>query len=189
MREKFNFETIRILFGLGNPGREYADTFHNAGSQLVSFIKNDFLPGGKWKKHSSGLFVYAQSNGKIFVLPLVFMNESGIMVSRAISFFKETPEKILVAHDDSDIALGSYKIVKERGAAGHKGVISVMTHLGTRSFWRVRVGIGRIKNGKKEKAESFVLARETPDETEILKKTFGEIAEKDFFLKSFYRSD
>ncbi len=181
MSEKFNFKTIRVIFGLGNPGREYADTFHNAGSQLISFLKNDFIPGGKWKKHSSGIFTYAQSDGKILVLPLVFMNESGIMVSRAISFFKENPKRILVAHDDSDIRLGSYKIAKERGAAGHKGALSVMTHLGTRSFWRVRIGIGRLRNGKKEKAESFVLARETPEETETLRKTFETIAEKEFF--------
>jgi PTH1 family peptidyl-tRNA hydrolase len=178
MKEKFNFENSTLIAGLGNPGNEYERTFHNAGAQFVSFAVIQHGENIGWKKHSSGLFTYAKREGRIFLVPLVFMNESGSAILRALSFFKIPAEKMIIAHDDSDIGIESYKIDYGRGAAGHRGVANVMNVLGTKSFWRIRIGIRDMREEKRMKAETFVLSKETREEKAALERTFLSILEE-----------
>lgn len=178
MNEKFNLTNIRLIIGIGNPGNMYAKTFHNVGMQFVSYAANQYNQNTEWKKHSSGLFVYAKHNTKIFVIPRVFMNESGSALLRALSFFKIPTEKVLVAHDDADIYIGNYKVTYNRSAAGHRGILDIIRVLGTQSFWRIRIGIRDPLEEKRKKALSFVLSQETDKDTQVLKRVFSSILEK-----------
>lgn len=129
---KVNFYKFKLIIGLGNPGKEYASTYHNVG-----FLAIDFLD------ISSGLAKLLKSD--------TYMNESGAFVLKNIKKYKVSPEEILIIHDDSDIELGKYKISFARGSAGHRGVQSIIDTLGTKNFWRLRIGIG--KNTKLHETE------------------------------------
>lgn len=159
-----------LIVGLGNPGKQYADTYHNAG-----YLAVDFLTGAaKFRAASSKKFSYFKKGDDIFVKPAAFMNDLGPAVKDALKYFKIKPERCAVVHDDSDIELGKYKIAFQRGSAGHKGVESVIAHLGTNGFWRVRIGI-RSRRGK---AGDFVLRPIIQGDRKILENTFREIKEK-----------
>ena len=138
-----------MVIGLGNPGKEYAATYHNLGYAAADMLAR----GEKFLRH--GNFEYCRLGKVLIVKPLTFMNESGLAVSAAASFFKVKPEEILVIHDDSDIILGNYKLACGRGAAGHNGVKSVISELGTDQFCRLRLGIR--KESLRVKAGGFVL--------------------------------
>ncbi len=154
-----------MIIGLGNPGDEYKNTYHNAGHLLVDYLEtNSSIP--KQKLIKSG----------------VFMNESGSYVAELIKKWKiAKPEEMLVAHDDSDLALGSYKLSFGGGSAGHKGVESVIKSLGTKDFWRLRIGIrpigpiGLIRPIRRIKAEAFVLKKISRKDRETLEENFAKI--------------
>src|ERR1700735_137318 len=118
---------MKIFIGLGNPGEEYANTYHNAGWLVLTEIVPTDLPVTSYKK----LFEYAESGDAVFVWPLTFMNESGKAVREALKKFKAKPEDLVVFQDDSDLTVGSYKISFARSSAGHKGVQSIIDALKT----------------------------------------------------------
>jgi len=172
---------MKLIVGLGNPGKEYGKTRHNAGFLFLDFLAESwnfepFSPTPKWK----GWVSAGMHDGEKATLlkPETFMNRSGESVSTLMSFFKLTPSDIIVIHDDLDIAAGSYKVGTGFGAAGHNGVSDLIEKLGTKDFTRVRIGIGRPPENIP--AESFVLAPFTEEELATLEKTFAEI-EKDAF--------
>ncbi|MDP2598801.1 MAG: aminoacyl-tRNA hydrolase [Candidatus Liptonbacteria bacterium] len=120
---------IKLIIGLGNPGPKYKDTYHNAGFLFIdNLIKN--LRDSRFDIRISNLL---RSN--------VFMNESGGFVKKMLKKSGAKPEELLVAQDDSDLYIGEYKLAFDRGSAGHKGVQSVIDALGTKKFWRLRLGI------------------------------------------------
>ena len=141
------------------PGAEYENTYHNAGARALDAIARDpFGADGapRWEAHKK-LFAYAQIAGWIFVKPLTFMNESGTAVREAARKFNVPPENIVLLHDDSDLPLGTWKISRGRGAAGHHGVESAIAALGTNDFTRIRIGIRPESERVRKKAEEFVL--------------------------------
>jgi PTH1 family peptidyl-tRNA hydrolase len=107
----------------------------------------------------------------ILVCPLTYMNESGRAVKAFAGYYGISDEEILVIHDDLDLPLGRVRVVKNGGAGGHKGVLSVIQHLGTKGFPRVRVGIGRPRYG--ENIDAFVLSRFYKDEREIVEEVIA----------------
>lgn len=157
-----------IIIGLGNPGKKYEKTRHNAGFMVLDKMveKND------WKKSASGRLFYAKKeidgNTVEFLKPTAFMNNSGIAAAYARK--KHPRAEIIVVHDDKDIPLGAIKAQKNRGAAGHNGVKSVIEHLGTQNFTRVRVGIAPPGKTPLGDAADFVLDKFTPEEKEILER-------------------
>jgi peptidyl-tRNA hydrolase, PTH1 family len=167
----------RLIVGLGNPGTEYENTYHNAGAQALAAIaatlgKSDEMRWNGYKK----LFSYAQIPGWIFLKPCSFMNTSGGGVRAAAKKFKTPPDRIILLHDDSDLPLGTWKMSRGRGAAGHHGVESAMAALGTNDFFRIRIGIRPAHERVRGKAGTFVLKPVTNSARAILKKTFAEIA-------------
>jgi len=146
-------EKIKLIFALGNPGKEYEKTFHNAGKIIADFLAGE---NAKWKTKNE--FSYIKIKKNILSKSEKFMNESGLSVKSAISFFKIKPEEILLIHDDSDITLGEYKITFSQNSAGHKGVETVISNLKTKDFFRAKIGI-RKPSPKRKKAEEFVLKR------------------------------
>lgn len=157
----------KLIIGLGNPGKEYEKTYHNAGFLIINeFLKIlDKKTTGRFLKN----FWYTKTDQKIWVKPTCFMNNSGQSVLQAADYFKISPEKILVIHDDADILFNQHKLSFGRGSAGHRGVQSIIDCLKTNKFWRLRIGV---RKKHKIKSEDFVLRQiNKEDEAILLKKT------------------
>jgi aminoacyl-tRNA hydrolase len=155
-----------IVVGLGNPGAEYDNTYHNAGwlaidAWMVAAAKATGDGEPPTLKNYKKLFDFAEVGDMVFVKPLTYMNESGKAVREALKKFGTKPENLMVVHDDSDIVIGNYKISFARNSAGHKGVQSIIDALKTKSFTRVRIGIRPANETKRKKAGEFALKQIT----------------------------
>lgn len=169
-----------LIVGLGNPGDEYEDTYHNVGVRGLHAIAQHLEKQGetlRFKRHGD-LFEYAKAGGAILVRPLVFMNESGRAVAEALHAFGIVPEKLLVLHDDSDLRVGEYKITAGQNSAGHHGIDSIIESLGGNDFTRVRIGIRAAEEPRRKKAGEFVLSPITAEDKKVFEKIFAEITEK-----------
>lgn len=160
----------KIIVGLGNPGREFAGTYHNVG--MLALQK---MAGGLAFKPHKKRFAFAIKDAAVLVLPLTFMNESGIAVREATKKFGVAPEHLIVIHDESDLPVGKYKISDGRNSAGHKGVQSIMNALHAKNFTRIRIGIRPIRETTRKKASEFVLKKITPKDRRILDGVFEAI--------------
>ncbi|MFN8986319.1 MAG: aminoacyl-tRNA hydrolase [Burkholderiales bacterium] len=130
---------IKLVVGLGNPGREYEYTRHNAGFWFVDALAREL--GASFQKESKFHGEVAKSPGVWLLKPTTFMNRSGQAVGALAKFYQITPAEILVAHDEMDLPAGGVKM-KIGGAAGSNGIKDIVNHLGTKDFWRLRLGIG-----------------------------------------------
>ena len=152
---------MKLVVGLGNPGREYEKTRHNLGRRAV--ISYQLTVGGfsGWNAKEKLFAEIAEGNveGQKVMLarPLTFMNESGKAVRTLINFYKVKPDNLLVIHDDSDILLGKMKLSYGSRSAGHRGVESIIRALKTKNFWRLRVGIRPPSEEIRKKAEALIL--------------------------------
>ncbi len=189
-----------IIVGLGNPGKKYKNTRHNIGFQIVDeFAKENNFPELRLSKKFNSLVSESILNNEKIILakPQTFMNQSGKAAKALTSFYKITPPgrvvitppgrvvDLVVAHDDIDLSLGKIKIVKNRGAAGHKGVESIIKELGTKDFVRFRIGI-QPEKGKPKNVEKFVLQKFDKEEKEILKQIIQQALIRIFpFVKSY----
>ncbi len=164
---------MKLIVGLGNPGRKYEDTRHNLGFMVVDELLRKLTPMEKtaWQEVKKLRAQTYKHKGKfILAKPQTMMNNSGIAVKSLITNYSITQLLDLwIIHDDLDLPLGKIKIVQGRGAAGHKGVESVIKEIGTNEFVRFRLGIGRprLRQGSggqvdhklsEQEAESFVLS-------------------------------
>jgi PTH1 family peptidyl-tRNA hydrolase len=147
-----------LVAGLGNPGREYADTRHNVGFMVADELARRH--GGSWRVKFSGDLAEMRLDGLRLGLlkPQTFMNESGRSVGAAVRFFKVDPEALLVVHDEVDLEPGRLQVRLGGGLAGHNGLRSVAQHLGTGEFGRVRIGVGRPERGDPRPVADFVLS-------------------------------
>jgi len=169
----FNPKKIKVIAGLGNPGNDHKDTYHNIGRMFLYHMMEDREAKdlSTYKK-----FAYTKKGKIIFMRPETFMNTSGAGLKEGLSYFKLKPEQFLIVHDDTDIPLGSFKLSFGRGPAGHKGVESVIRSFKTKNFWRVRVGIRTDYDKKKrKKAMDPVLAKIGKKEEKTLINVFKEI--------------
>ena len=166
-----------LIVGLGNPGRKFQKTRHNIGFRTIDNLQLTIDNFSNWKldKKSNSLIASGQMsmvNGQklkvILAKPQTFMNLSGKSVKSLVNFYKITRPGLVVIHDDIDIPLGKIRIVKNRGAAGHKGVESIIKELGTKNFVRFRIGI-QPKTGKPKNPEKFVLQKFNKEEEKIVK--------------------
>jgi peptidyl-tRNA hydrolase, PTH1 family len=153
---------VFLLVGLGNPGARYASTRHNIGFGVADRLAN----GAGFKERFSGL--YAALDGLAsnsvaggerlgLLKPLTFMNESGRSVRAACDFFRIEPVNVIVAHDELDLEFGEVRLKRGGGEAGHNGLRSISSHLGTRDYVRLRIGIGRPPGEFKGRGADFVL--------------------------------
>jgi len=173
---------MKLIIGLGNPGLDYSKTRHNLGfralNELISRISTDKF--GIWKEEKKFQALIAESvlnKEKILLAkPLCFMNNSGQTVKKIADYFKIPCHDILVVHDDIDLPLGEVRLQKSRGSAGHKGVQSIIDHLKTKDFLRVRIGIAP-ENKEQINAEDYVLQNFTLQELESVKIAIKKAAE------------
>jgi peptidyl-tRNA hydrolase, PTH1 family len=147
-----------LVAGLGNPGREYADTRHNVGFMVADELARRH--GGSFRGRFSGELADVRLDGLRLALlkPQTYMNESGRSVRAAVRFYKLPPEQLLVVHDEVDLELGRLQARLGGGLAGHNGLRSVGQHLGTSEFLRLRVGIGRPERGDPRPVADWVLS-------------------------------
>ncbi len=139
---------MKLLIGLGNPGRKYSKTRHNIGFGVIAEVEAQFEFEAEKKKFSSLFGMTKLAGNDICVVkPQTFMNLSGEAVRGFCGYFKVEPKDVLVVHDDIDMALGKLKFAFASGAGGHNGVASIIDHLGTNEFWRLKIGINRPPEG------------------------------------------
>ena len=135
---------IRIIVGLGNPGADYVDTRHNAGFWLIDLLAQDRCLSFRFEKRYNAEECKFKAGGKdVYLLkPQAFMNRSGQAVAALARYYKIRPEQILVFHDELDLPPGTNRIKQAGGHGGHNGLRDIISHLGSRDFFRIRVGIG-----------------------------------------------
>ena len=134
---------MKLVVGLGNPGKKYERTRHNAGfwwvERLAQGLKAVFRSEGKFHGRIAKLAHPAEI---WLLLPDTYMNESGRAVAALASFYKIVPREILVVHDELDLPPGSVKLKLGGGLSGHNGLKDIAESLGSKDFWRLRIGIG-----------------------------------------------
>lgn len=132
-----------LIIALGNIGKEFQTTRHNAGFMVADeILKKEHLNPRRIAKFNAEAANFKIGRQKIILAkPLTYMNRSGDAAAALLNFYKLKPEQLVVVHDDKDIPLGAIRVQKNRGAAGHNGVASIIEKLGTKNFTRVRVGI------------------------------------------------
>jgi len=161
-----------IIVGLGNKGGQYKGTPHNFGfAVLDAFQEKNEFPTFKLEKKldaevSEGIIGIEKV---LLVKPQIFMNSSGIAVKKTLAYYKEPAENLVVIHDDLDLNLGSIKIVKNRGSAGHKGIESTIKEIKTEDFARIRLGI-LPKEGKPQNPEKYVLKKFGKEERTMVER-------------------
>lgn len=159
---------IKLIVGLGNPGREYEATRHNAGFWWVDEFARTHSFSFKAENKFHGLTARGAVHGReLFLLkPQTFMNVSGGAVVALAQFYKITPQHILVVHDELDLPPGTAKLKLGGGHGGHNGLKDIIAHLGTRDFWRLRFGIGH--PGEGADVAGFVLNAPRREEMELI---------------------
>ena len=161
-----SFKMIRLIVFLGNPGKEYRETRHNAGFLFA----DELYPAASWKMkfHSS----FTEDGQRKVIKPMTMMNLSGTAVSEAASFYKLKADEILVVHDDLELPLGKAKLQKGGGLQGHNGLRSIKERIGSDSFYRLRIGIGRPQHGD---VRLYVTSPFKKDEAIILSSLFSKL--------------
>ena len=136
-----------LIAGLGNPGEEYKNTRHNLGFEAVGRLAKQLGSTLKTDKNFEAKAAKTRFDAEqlILIMPLTFMNLSGRSVKAASDYYKIPAEKMIIVYDDIDLEEGQIKIKQGGGSAGHKGVESVIEHVNSRDFIRVRIGAGRPK--------------------------------------------
>ena len=140
---------MKLIVGLGNPGSEYAKTKHNVGWMFVDRMAERIGATG-WKEKEKGMVAEGRVGAEkvLLVKPMTYMNNSGECVGPLMRWYKLGPEDVLVVHDDMDIPAGTIRIRKKGSAGGHNGIKSLIAHIGSEKFIRVRIGIGRPLPGR-----------------------------------------
>lgn len=165
---------MKLIVGLGNPGQKYANNRHNVGFMLIDYIGT--LLNCSIVKASSNITIQQCNNSTISLIkPQTFMNRSGDEVKKIIQNSKFRIQNLIVAHDDLDIPLGKFKIQQGTGPLLHNGISSIEDKLGTKDFWRIRIGVNNRPLENRMNGETYVLQDFAPDEKETVNKTFPEI--------------
>jgi PTH1 family peptidyl-tRNA hydrolase len=161
---------LKLIVGLGNPGRDYEDTRHNAGFWFVERLARQAGVSLKPDKAHQALLAKAVMQGQSLWLmqPQTYMNRSGISVASLANFYKIAPAEILVAHDELDFLPGVIKLKHGGSHAGHNGLKDIAARLGSLDFWRLRIGIGHPRSlNLQQDVADFVLHR-APREQQAL---------------------
>lgn len=159
---------MKLLVGLGNPEDKYKKNRHNVGHMFIDYIqKLENLPVRSAKTN-------------------VFMNQSGGEVKKLTTFYKLPTSDLIIVHDDLDITFGNFKIEKGAGPKLHNGLSSIESSLGTKDFWRVRIGVDNRDPESRIDGETYVLQNFTPQEMEDLPQVFNKVVDK---LKNVFHNE
>lgn len=175
MSEAIRPGSVRLIVGLGNPGKDYERTRHNAGFWLVERFAAQsgvaLRKDGKYQALVGRIGTAGPNAGAWLVLPQSFMNASGRAVQMLAGFFKIQPAEILVVHDELDFAPGMAKMKQGGGIAGHNGLRDISHRIGSHDYWRLRLGIGH--PGDKNAVADYVLNRPSAEDREAIDGAIG----------------
>lgn len=186
---------MKLIVGLGNPGKQYQKTRHNIGFMVLDALQKEFedscdtgtprasLCGENWelsKKFNAETCGCTINNEKVILAkPMTFMNHSGQSTQLIMNFYKMKIGDLIVVHDDKDIKLGEIKVQADKNHAGHNGIKSIIEHIGTKNFTRVRVGVASENERKMSDTSRFVLGKfglfEKKKADEVIKNSIEEI--------------
>lgn len=166
-----------IVVGLGNPGAQYLHTRHNAGFLAIDYICNKYNARVNKSAHK-GLVGEATIGGKrvLLVKPQTFMNLSGECVRAVLDFYKISPDNLIIIYDDISLDVGRLRVRRDGSAGGHNGIKSILEHLGTKTFPRIKIGVGQKPHPDYDLA-SWVLSEFKDDELKALEGTFPTVCE------------
>ncbi len=170
---------MKLIIGLGNPGKDYKNTRHNVGFLVL----DNYLNTSDWKEKFNALYHEERINGEkvIFVKPLTYMNLSGDAVVKFVNYYDVNIDDILVIHDDLDLPFSTYKLKKDSSAGGHNGIKSIINRLNSQVFARLKVGVS---HDRSVDTKDYVLGNFSKEETEKfneMQNTFNKIMES--FIK------
>jgi peptidyl-tRNA hydrolase, PTH1 family len=183
LRELFNRwtgpkerEKMKLIVGLGNPGKQYEKTRHNIGFEVIEELADKLsipLNQSKFK----GQYGMGFHNGKKVILlkPLTYMNLSGESIRAIMDYYEINLEDLVIIYDDLDLPVGKIRLRQKGSAGGHNGIKSTVAHLGTQEFNRIRIGIDRPKNGMK--VPDYVLGRFHEEEWGLTKESVQKSAD------------
>ena len=157
---------MKLIVGLGNPGKEYVNTRHNVGFSLVDYIVNDMGLEYKGVKFNAQYLDFYIDNEKVIIIkPLSYMNLSGGVVKKYIDYYKIDLDDILVIQDDLDMNVGRVKIVYDSSSGGHNGIKDIENNLGSKKYARLKIGISKDKDMD---TRDYVLGKFSTEEVKIL---------------------
>lgn len=159
---------MKLIVGLGNPGKEYENTRHNIGFMIL----DDYVSNDLWKNKFEGMYQTLTINNEkiIFLKPSTYMNLSGNSVRKVVDFYHIAIEDILVIQDDLDLPFQTHRIKKNSSSGGHNGIKSIISSLGTDGFCRLKIGIA---SSSKKDAIDYVLGKFSKNEMEFLKSHYS----------------
>ncbi|MGD2159605.1 MAG: aminoacyl-tRNA hydrolase [Gammaproteobacteria bacterium] len=165
---------IKLIVGLGNPGPKYSETRHNAGFWFVEALadryRGNFLPEKKF--HGEVARIDIEGSDIWLLKPETYMNRSGLAVSSLASFYKIAPQDVLVAHDEIDLKAGIVRLKSGGGHGGHNGLRDIISHLGTKDFQRLRIGVDH--PGSKDMVVDYVLKRPDKKDREAIEDSISD---------------
>ena len=161
---------MKLIVGLGNPGKQYVNTRHNIGFCIL----DKYLGDVKWSSKFNGLYYEKNIKGEkfIFLKPQSFMNLSGNVVKSFVNFYKLSYKDVLVIQDDLDLISGKYRIKVNSSAGGHNGIKDIINHLGTDAFARIKVGVS---HDRSVDTKDYVLGNFSKSELENIMFNFDNI--------------
>lgn len=177
---------MKLIVGLGNPGKEYENTRHNIGFSFIDFYLDKKGLNEKWTKKFDGEYLQTNINGEkvLFLKPLTFMNLSGNSVRKIMNYFDIDVSDILIISDDLDIKVGNFKLKSDGSCGGHNGLRNIESNIGTTEYKRLKIGISKnIETDTKD----YVLGNFSKEEKDTLKDLFNNLVEviDDYFKLPF----
>jgi PTH1 family peptidyl-tRNA hydrolase len=166
---------MKVVVGLGNPERKYDRTRHNIGFEAIDYLADKYKISVDTKKHK-GLIGsgFVEGQKVLFVKPQTYMNLSGECLRAIMDFYKLEPEDFIVIYDDINLGVGQLRIRKKGSAGGHNGIKSIIAHLGSQEFPRIRIGVG--EKPKEYDLVDYVLGHFTKEELAIYDEIMPNVA-------------
>lgn len=165
---------MKLIFGLGNPGCDYVNTRHNIGFSLLDYIAFKKGEVFSYEKFNASILEYCYNGEKVMLIkPLSYMNLSGDVVSKFVSFYKVDLSDILVIQDDLDMNLGRVKFVFNSSSGGHNGIRDIESKLGTKFYARLKIGIAKNSNID---TRDYVLGKFSVEELDILRGVYDKLS-------------
>ncbi|ANZ95091.1 aminoacyl-tRNA hydrolase [Brochothrix thermosphacta] len=170
---------MKMIVGLGNPGKKYEDTRHNVGFMVINELNERFNGSFKVTKYNGEVSTIVHKGEKVLLVkPLTYMNESGQCIRQLADYYEIPTDDIVIVYDDLDLPVGQLRLRQKGSAGGHNGIKSTIQHLGTQDFKRVKVGITRPDDGniinwvlgrfsKKEQPDVAISIKEAADALEM----------------------
>lgn len=177
---------MKLIVGLGNPGKEYTNTRHNVGFNFLDYYLDYKNITDTWSNKFDGLYIQTKLNGEkvIFLKPQTYMNLSGNSVRKVMDYYNVEIDNLLVISDDLDLSIGNFKLRPSGTSGGHNGLKSIESSIGTSSYKRLKIGIS---NDKDIDTKDYVLGNLSKEDKDILNKLYKDLCEvvDDYFHMEF----